>query len=546
MAPRAPPTQHAARTLAHCGPSDFYTQVDPTVPRAPVPLPLRRKPARLVTTRSGSLGRESYAMSTRRIDVHADELEYTSQGLRTRRGSPLPLTVGSHNVVRIVRPKRVRFLEPGVNGFAFNSSFPTPGVLQLFLIPEFRVALEESLIDARQFVRVFGHTDMTGDEAANKLVSERRAQAVVALLTGNVDMFTDLAQQEGWGLGEAQVMLRALRNDPGPADGRMGPLTARAIKVFQSQFNTGMFHRHLPSKPPPAIPVTASLDPATLLAIIDAFVSVLSLHIDESRLHPTHPIAGCSEFNRFGTDPRENRRVSIALYPTLPPHHDKAPCRTADHTVCPVQQEQQPGCLWYREHFIEQREGSLPHRHFDLRWLFVDESRAILTALTTAPDGSDVEFRVYRSAEVSKLDDISLDTLGDAMSETITGTVLNGVAYCEWSVDAEQAAFLQSDNWIVPIPFERALNEDLLSLDPSARVPVFTVIGSGSHAVSAPPLHDVCRSVLDDDHVFDGARYIWLTDMLGRVYHSLFGERTVETTARALSTAVHAAVLPLK
>ncbi len=484
-------------------------------------------------------------MSTREIKIHQDELEYTSKGVRTPRDNPLQLTVGSHNVVRIIRAERVRVLEPGINGFAFNSSFPTPGVLQLFLVPELRAQLEAALVEGDQFVRIFGHTDATGDEAANKVVSERRAQSVLALLTADVDAFAAVAGDEGWGLDEAQVMLRALRCDPGPADGDMGPLTARALEVFQNQFNTGMFHRHLESENPPTIPVTAELDQATLDALIDAFVSTLSPHIDPSRLHPTHPTAGCSEFNRFGTDARRNRRVSLALYPTLPPHYDRAPCTEGDHTACPAQEGEQTACYWYREHFIERSEASLTQRHFDLRWLFVDETRVLLTALTTVEDGSSVEFQVYRSPEVSELEELSLDRLGEPLSEPIEGTVLNGVAYCEWSFGDEEAEMLRHENWITPIPFERAMTEGILSAPRTARVPVFVVSANGVRALSPPPLRDVCRWVWHEEHALAEPRYLWLADVLGRVYHALIGGRAVDTDSRALDTSPHAAALPL-
>ena len=485
-------------------------------------------------------------MSTREIRIHMDQLEYTSQGLQTPADSPIPLTVGSHNVVRITRPKRVRFLEAGVNGFAFNSSFPTPGVLQLFLVPELRAQLQEALIDGGQFVRVFGHADTTGDEGANKVVSERRARAVLALLTADVEGFAELAGEEGWGLGEAQVMLRALRCDPGPADAQMGRLTARAIEVFQNQFNAGMFHRHLAPQSPAAIPVSAQLDAPTLAALLDAFVVAVSPHIERSRLHPTHPVAGCSEFNPFGSEARANRRVSLALYPQLPPHHDKAPCRTADHTACPVQAEHPTSCFWYREHFIERNETSVMQRHFDLRWLFLDQSRVMLSALTTVEDGASVQFRVYRSPEVSELEDLSMDDLGEPLSAPIEGEVLGGVAHCVWTVAPEQAALLQHDNWATPIPFGEALGADLLAHTPRARVPTFTVVGGGAQAMSLPPLRDVCRLVRDEGHAGEHDHYVLMADMLGRVYHALFGSRAVKAESPALATSVHAALLPIE
>ncbi|MCR9160633.1 MAG: hypothetical protein ACE37F_21030 [Nannocystaceae bacterium] len=485
-------------------------------------------------------------MSTREIKVHMDELEYTAQGLRTPADSPIALTVGSHNIIQVTRPERVELLEPGINGFAFNSSFPTPGVLQLFLVPELRALLEEALIDGAQFVRVFGHTDATGNEAANKIVSERRAQVVLALLTADVEGFATVAEDEGWGLGEAQVMLRALRCDPGPADATMGPLTTRALQVFANQFNAGMFHRHLTAAAPAKISVTAQLDSQTLDALLDAFVSVVSLHIDALRLHPTHPWAGCSEFNQFSDDARQNRRVSLALYPALPPHYDKAPCRAGDHTACPADSVKPSSCFWYRQHFIERTEASVAQRHFDLQWLFLNDGRVMLSALTTVPDGSAVEFRVYRSPEVSDVEQLSIDDLGDPLCDAIKGEVRGGVAFCVWSVGSEEAELLRHENWGTPIPFAEALGADLLAHTPRARVPVFTITGCGAQAVSLPPLRDVGRLVWGEEHASEPQRYVLMTDMLGRVYHALFGPRAAQTDLRALSTSVHAALLPLK
>ena len=479
-------------------------------------------------------------MSTRTIEVHQDELEYTPEGLRTS-GAGLPLTVGSHNIVRITRPQRVRFLQPGLDGFAFNSSFPSPGVLQLFLLPEFRSHLEASTEGAQPFVRVFGHTDATGSESANKQVSERRAQAMSALLTADANVFKDLARHEDWGLVEAQVMLRVLRCDPGPPDGDLGRMTSRALEVFQHQFNTGMFHRHLGTENPSPISVTKQLDRVTFDALLDAFVSALSPELDPSHIAT---VAGCSEFNHANDEPSKNRRACIAVYPSLPLHHDKAPCRTADHTVCPVQEGQQTSCFWYREHFIENNAAQAT-RHFDLRWLFIDDTRAILSALTSLEDGTAVQFRVYRSPEVTEVEDLTESMLEDALSDPITGTVLNGIAYCEWSFDDETAEHLQHDRWVVPIPYEQALNENIFALPPKARIPVFTVQGGGASAMSSPPLYDAHRAVYHEEDEFEEPRYMWLTDALGRVFHTLFGQRTTDTTLRALATSVQAAAIDL-
>ena len=377
-------------------------------------------------------------------------------------------------------------------------------------------------------------------------MSERRARVVLALLTGDVGDFKEVAEEEAWGVGEAQVMLRALRCDPGPADGTIGILTTRAIEIFQNQFNTAMFHRHLALSPPPPIPVTREYDQPTRDALLEAFVCALSLHVDGSQLHPTHPIAGCSEFNPFGSDARINRRVSIALYPKLPPHHEKAPCRTGDHTACPVQKDQVPGCFWYREHFIEQKKESVQARHFDLRWLFVDDTRVLLTALSTAEDGTAVDFQVFRSPELAELDEVSDNNLGEPLSESLPGTILNGVAFCEWTFGPEEVELSRPENWITPIPFEEARGQDLFSRVPTARVPVFRVKGGGAVAVSAPPLHDALRSVWVEDEAPLAPYFVWMADTLGRVFHALFEGRSAESKARVLSTHPQAADLPLR
>lgn len=481
----------------------------------------------------------SAPMSINTINVHQDTLEYTSEGLRSPAGAGLPLTVGSHNVVRITRPQRLRFLRPELSGFQFNSSFPTPSVLLLLLVPEFREQFR--LAAGRQpHLQVIGHTDATGSDSANKEVSERRAKAVLALLTADTAAFTAVRKEEDWGIAEAQVMLRVLRCDAGPPDGDIGRLTRRATEVFQHQFNAGMFHRHLDIDAAP-VPLTKELDDPTLDALSDAFVLSLSPNIDPSQLHPTHPLVGCSEFNpRDDDSPSQNRRVSLALYPSLPIHHERAPCKLEDHTACPVQQDKGPSCLWYREHFIDEKTATTA-RYFDLRWLFVDQTRVILSALTTAPEGTAVAFQVFRSPEISELDQLSLASMKEPLSPPLPGIVQNGVAHCEWLFGDEEAEHLDHHNWPIPLSFDEALNGGFFASPPKARVPFFAVGEGDELALSHPPLHDASRAICHESHTHDESHYLWVTDAFGRVEHLLFEERTARATSRALGTAPHAA-----
>lgn len=65
------------------------------------------------------------------LRVEVDSLEYTRTGLRTR--EPLPLQVGRHNQVVLVRPARVRSVAASHAGFPVDGSFPMPAVLSLVL-----------------------------------------------------------------------------------------------------------------------------------------------------------------------------------------------------------------------------------------------------------------------------------------------------------------------------------------------------------------------------------------------------------------------------
>lgn len=490
------------------------------------------------------LGRAT-AMSTNNIDLHLDELEYTRDGLRGPRDRSLRLEVGVRNVVRLVRPERVQLAEPGVGGFAFNSAFPTPGVLQLLLIPYFHELLHQHAQEGSgPIYQVLGHTDATGDEADNKVVSERRARAVFALLTRNTEMFAQVAHEESWGTAEAQVMLRVLRCDPGPPDGKIGKLTRDAVEDFQHQFNAGIFHRHLGATSPSILEVTGELDADTHQALLDAFVAALSPGLQEAQLHPTHPYVGCSEYNLFNSEnDAQNRRVSLAIYDSLPPYHDRAPCTERDHMACPAQAEGSTRCLWYRYHFVEHRPQDIKHRHFDLRWLLLDHHRVMLSALTTLEDGSAVQFRVHRSLIVGELHELDVSKLSEDLSPPLEGKVTSGVAWAVWEYGAEKAELLDPSTWPVALPLDEAIGRNLLEVAARAQFPLFTVTGGDAISLSAPPLRDVFRAVgcPADDPPPPG--YVMSLDGFGRVFHTRFDPRTAMTSLRALETDARAAAI---
>lgn len=77
----------------------------------------------------------------------------------------------------------------------------------------------------------FGHVDTNGDQP----LSEKRARAVVALATGDLDEFKALASDDGWDIDVVQYLLLYAGHPPGPLDGEDGPKTQGAVKAYQAE-----------------------------------------------------------------------------------------------------------------------------------------------------------------------------------------------------------------------------------------------------------------------------------------------------------------------
>lgn len=455
---------------------------------------------------------------TNTITLHADELEYTSEGLKPP--STIDLEVGVHNKVVIVRPTRVKAVPIGYGSFVVDSAFPTPGVLMLGM----RVALQELASDFfgtkdAGVYQFFGHADRSGQEAYNKELSDRRAEATRALFVGDVDAMQAIAREEDWGTTEHQVMLRVLRCDPGSIDGVVGDVTKAATTVFQREYADGVFHRHTTERPrQTSLAEDGALDSTTTDALLEAFVTATSPGLAEERLHPTHPVVGCSEFNRVAREhPAYNRRVSLVVHDPLPAFHDRAPCTLGDHSVCPVDKEDSPSnCLWYRTHVIDAPTDDVVHRHFDLRWLEAGDGRIVLSALTTLPDDSAISFQVFRTKPISSPDDIRDDSLAEARSDILAGVIRYGVAQVVWE-PPELFSVHDVDAWLVPV----ALNDVAArrSAAPRARVPVFRVDGGGTTALSPTPGRELARIPRDPPDTAEPSDVGLTTiDAFGRVF----------------------------
>jgi len=487
------------------------------------------------------------------IRVHIDTLEYTRDGLRTK--EPLNLQVGTHNRVVLVRPERARPSSAGMGGFAVDSCFPTPSALAVFL----SISLGDALVDLfnaifggekqpdNRVFQLYGHADITGDEAGNKTLSEKRAEAMRALLVRDVDAFIALGEDEQWDLSEQQVMLRTLQCDPGPIDGEQGDLTEAATRDFQADYVAGVFHS--PSGVPllqPNLAVDGDLGPDTYKALLEALVLGCSPGIPPEQLHPTHPTAGCTEYNRISEESNSaNRRVTLVVHEQLPVHHDAAPCTVGDHSACPYDDRHLSGCLWYREHIRDPLPAEFTHHHYDLRWLPLKNGGVLLSALTTLEDGDEVTFQVFRTGDVSGPEDVHEDNLGRALTERMQGIVRSGVAQLVWLPEEDEHFDLfEPDDWYVPVEFATVARSPQASWNagPTLRPPVFRVDGGGATALSHPPGQDPHRIRLEseDGQALDTPMHAIAVDVYGRVLDIPLaaGRSTITTHMREISTPV--------
>lgn len=450
------------------------------------------------------------------IRVHIDTLKYTREGLATK--EPIDLRVGEHNQVVLVRPERRKALALGSGSFAVGSVFPTPGVLSVSMIAAAQNKVNVLLgLNPSSIFQVYGHADTSGDEVGNKTLTDKRAQAVKAVLTADVDAFAQLADEEGWGLREHQVMLRSLKCDPGAIDGEPGDMTTAAVELFQHEYMGGVFHRHQAGREPAeTLDVDGRLEGTTVAALLESYVLSTSAHLTEEQIHPTHAAVGCSEFNLADLDNKSsNRRVSLVVHPTLPPHHDAAPCIEGDSEVCPIDgRHPRVGCLWYREHVIDPGPAELVHRHFDLRWLLLPNDRVLLSALTTLADGDEIVFQVFRTKPLGSSDLISEAVLGEPISDEISGLIRGSVAQLAWD-DPIAPSLLEP----TVEPIEEGIDlHALLSLENRVRLPVFTVRGGGVRVISGPPGRELER-LPPEFHTEEAHRTGFAgVDWFGRVY----------------------------
>lgn len=361
--------------------------------------------------------------------------------------------------------------------FAFDSSFPGPGIfLHLRLIDEMARKSPEKML------MVFGHTDKVGKEVYNKGLSDRRAQAILSLLTRDLKTFDRIAEEENWDLRAYQAMLRGIGCNPGAIDGIEGPMTQSAIKAFQAEYNEGLYHgsRAMPALTEGVV-IDGRLTAATKAAIRDAYLTIAPCNIPSTRFLPT-PYAGCSEFNPVSDKNELNRRAVVAFVSSDSPVCKLIPCRTGDISACWLDDKGEMRCKFYRRGIQEEmKEPDLP-RFFDFQWLKEESGEAHLSALTYIPDGTSARFTIYKCDKPLPIPPPNSSGGGTKPSfqnqlGTVNGKISGGVCYARWRPPKDYDPF-DYDCWLVDLDidveiFTDADEEELVDSEPGSVVTLF-------------------------------------------------------------------------
>jgi outer membrane protein OmpA-like peptidoglycan-associated protein len=390
--------------------------------------------------------------------------------------------------------------------FAFDSAFPGPGVFaHLRRIDD--AATQQP--DAR--LVVFGHTDKKGSDDYNKGLSDRRAKAVLALLTNDRDLFDAIATKESWGTGHYQAMLRGIGCNPGEIDGQGGPLTEAAVRAFQREYNANVFNDATP-RAHGDVPVDGQLGDDTRAAIRDAYVVGTPGNVPASRFAGPR-FAGCSDFNFVSDKDEENRRVVVALFKGSAPADSDFPCKEGNAKACPVDAQRPMRCTFYRDLVEEQPATDTPY-FFDFQWLRKKDGSAILSALTTLPDGTAATFTIHKcDKSIPKPPPESSSGKPRPDPGTVLGTVdgkiAGGVCFATWTPPDGYDPF-DSEAWFIDhdmTPEEwkdgddtgsKASIDSVLQLQ-GMQPPVFAIDAGGQWGFSRPPGQRINRIVFGDD-----------------------------------------------
>jgi len=244
--------------------------------------------------------------------------------------NPVPLDANKSGQLQL-RPSVESHEIPGAT-FEFGRSFVRSSAIQQ--LSEIAEALRNT---TDMMAMIFGHTDISGGEALNKELSERRARAVHALLTNDSgaweQLFSGTADgpnwKEKWDVEEAQHMLNAL----GCADDSGAPLVENDKRDEPTKQAIHRFQRgDFPDRPVEQAPLPESdnLGADGRRALFLAYAKRISRQpIAPDRFAPISGsrFMGCGEFNPLSSNARDeaSRRVHIfVLDPVAVP--DDLPC----------------------------------------------------------------------------------------------------------------------------------------------------------------------------------------------------------------------------
>ncbi len=382
---------------------------------------------------------------------------------------------------RPVLPQMLDTRPEVVSAFAFDSAFPGPAVHAALA----RVR-EKAGVERQAKLIVFGHTDPVGTDAYNLGLSGRRAQAVLALLLDDREMFEAVATTEGWDTLVHQSMLRGVGCNPGAIDGDAGALTRTATANFQREHNAGVYHRRaVVERDRPVLAIDGDLGPATRAALRDAYVAVAP-HVRRDRFADP-PFEGCGEKHLISGSNDENRRAVVALLP-------------ADADL-----SQSSACERYADLVGETPDDLRTPRFSDHQWLLEETGALHLSAATIMPDGTPARVRVVRCDRRPPLPPPDSSgggpppRLGQTLIE-LPAQIAGGVCAARWSSPDPQV--LDSETWVVdhdvpleildpadheaPAPGDPASGAALLAAD-ALLPPVFVLEAGESWSVSPPP-----------------------------------------------------------
>jgi len=224
--------------------------------------------------------------------------------------------------------------------FETASSIPLPSLQQD--LPALR-----DLAGSSGLLALFGHADPTGADEPNKALSGRRAKAIHALLTRDVDAWLNLARDstDDWTYNAPRIILRHLTGPAGaPYLSPDDSATALADATRAYQVTHGA-------------PPTGLRDEPTLRSLYRAYMDSICIRPGEQFSLPRSrflggglsgdavAVQGCGEFNPVwlpgtqltASSQRLNRRVLAFVFPSSPEHD-------LSSWPCPRWDEPSAGC----------------------------------------------------------------------------------------------------------------------------------------------------------------------------------------------------------